>query len=446
MKKVAIIGSGPAGMFCADALLGLFDITIFESGNPIDQRVCPELDCKCEICDILEGEGGAGGMSDGKNTYSIHRGTQMEDIFTGEDEHWIKYIDQVMVRHAGKGVWYDPAKPPKEFKGSPLEFTSYPLRHVGSDGIREFVKGFTRYLRHYGIKMEHSRATPLFSDSLTKVLGVEVDYDNQLREFDYVILAVGLQGIPYVEKLMTHIQSPMMSGPAGFGIRIEMEADIVAWLHERFYDYKIILDHKSGITLRSFCCNANGSVINERHTDLDIINVNGHSFLDPERRTQSSNMALIAKIEESRVTVSPQMFVRSVARAINQGASGSAYQPLMEFMGDRTKKPFVESFRTNPQAKRFGLSMILQNFGLLGPFQSFIHELDKIVPIISQSSLVYAPEIKYYGRRMNVTSEWRSRDVPNLFVIGSASGYLDSFVAAALSGIIAAESIKEEVT
>lgn len=446
--KVAIIGSGPAGLFCADRLASQHDVTIFETGLPIGDRVCPENRCKtCKICHVLEGEGGAGGLSDGKNTYSITRGTQMESIFQDEDSQWLKYIDQYMVRFGGEGVWYNPlTEQPPEFEGSPLQFDSYPLRHIGSDGIRRFVRHFVFDLRRRGVEIiTNMRAQPLLEDDNSAVRGVEVDNDNHLFTFDQVVIAAGLQGIPWIEQFMIDARSPLGSGPAGFGIRLEFNAEITKPLHDQFYDYKIIYEHPgSGLILRSFCCNQFGLVINEDHNSMGVINVNGHSFLEPSLRTKSSNMALIAKIPEG--FRDPQAFVRNIARLINHRAGGSAYQPLIEFMKDDDELPeFDHKFMTNPQSMWADISKIIGQYNpsLLQSFRKYIIELNKIVDIIIPTSVVYAPEIKYYGRRVNVDNNWKSKDIERLYVIGSGSGHIDSFVAAALSGIVAAENIKK---
>lgn len=438
MKKIAIIGSGPAGLFCADNLAGHADVTIYETGLPIDKRICPETGCgKCKICHVLEGEGGAGGLSDGKNTYSLTRGTQMENIFHERDEPLLSYIDYMMVKFAGEGIWYEPLhEPPGAFKGSPLKFESYPLRHVGSDGIRRFIRGFTDSLvsRRVDIIYEQ-RAMPVINGD--KVIGVTADGD-RFYPYDYVILAAGLQGIPWIENLMTRVGSSMTSGPAGFGLRLETDAEILAPLFKQFYDFKLVLEQSSDLTVRSFCCNQNGYVLNERHTDLDIINVNGHSFLNPSMHTKSSNMAIMAKLSD--VSPTPQDFVKSLGRRICAEAGGTAFQSVTEFMGCGSN--CGQDYMTNLQSHYLNIASLLPEF-LLEAFRRLIRELNLIVPVVSPKSIIYAPEIKYYGRRVNVTPEWRCKDVENLYIIGSGSGYLDSFVAAALSGIIATENIKE---
>jgi len=268
--------------------------------------------------------------------------------------------------------------------------------------------------------------------------------NGSLRKYDVVVIAAGLQGIPWIERFMTAAGSHLEFGPAGFGIRLEFDAEAMKSLHDQFYDYKIIYEHpETGLILRSFCCNQFGSVINENHSSMRVINVNGHSFLEPSLRTKSSNMALIAKIPDTYLN-DPQLGVILLAHAINKRAGGSAYQPIREFMTDKSWE-FDDRFMTNPQSNKANISSVIKAYlpGLLDAFRTYILELGRIVDIMTPTSVVYAPEIKYIGRRVNVNTDWKSKDIKKLYVIGSGSGHMDSFVAAALSGIVAAENIKK---
>jgi uncharacterized FAD-dependent dehydrogenase len=79
-------------------------------------------------------------------------------------------------------------------------------------------------------------------------------------------------------------------------------------------------------------------------------------------------------------------------------------------------------------------------------FCYFLSELSKVVPEIFKESIIYAPEVKYHGYRFPVDkSSWRAKDIPNLYVIGDATGYMDSFVAAAVSGIQAGRDIVKNI-
>lgn len=444
MTKIAIVGAGPAGLFAAYMLADIYDVTLFEAGKPIEERKCPEIpECSCKRCDILEGDGGAGGFSDGKNTYSLQRGTQLEQIFRDEDEGYLAVIDNLFLSWGIEGRWYNPLKEiPPAFTDSLLEFGSYPLRHVGSDGIQLFVSKMMKHLRDHHIEIVRE---PVLDISVIgdEVKGVEVP--DRFIEYDHVVLAAGLQGIPWVDKLMSRIGSPMRSGPAGFGIRFEALDRLIAPLHEMFYDFKIVYEHpETGIVLRSFCCNHQGSIVNENHKSMGIINVNGHSYLDPKRRTQRSNMAIIAKIPEEFAKAyefeSPQDLIWSQGKNVNRRAHGhTAYQPALEFLYG-SQNEFLDH-RTNHQCQRADIrASILAPLG--DAFSRFIQELHLAVPIVTNSSVIYAPEIKYVGRRANIDLEtWRSKDLTNMHIVGACSGYLDSFISAAVSGIVAAQDI-----
>ena len=79
---VAIVGSGPAGIFCALELIQHkpdLKVIIIERGKSIERRNCPNSDAapgckKCNPCDMLAGWGGAGSFSDGKLSISTQVG------------------------------------------------------------------------------------------------------------------------------------------------------------------------------------------------------------------------------------------------------------------------------------------------------------------------------------------------------------------------------------
>jgi hypothetical protein len=67
--------------------------------------------------------------------------------------------------------------------------------------------------------------------------------------------------------------------------------------------------------------------------------------------------------------------------------------------------------------------------------------LDKVMPgINSDSTLIYAPEIKFYAMRIQSDSRLRTA-IPNLYVAGDGSGVSRGIVGAAATGMIAARGI-----
>jgi hypothetical protein len=78
------------------------DVVIVERGAPMRSRVCPEGPaCVCPVCDVLEGEGGAGSFSDGKITLSATRGTHARQLFTRGQEALLTEVERTVRALAG---------------------------------------------------------------------------------------------------------------------------------------------------------------------------------------------------------------------------------------------------------------------------------------------------------------------------------------------------------
>jgi hypothetical protein len=70
-----------------------------------------------------------------------------------------------------------------------------------------------------------------------------------------------------------------------------------------------------------------------------------------------------------------------------------------------------------------------------------LKKLDKIVPgILHPSSLLYAPEIKFFDTHF-ITDENLETNVSGIFVAGDGTGKSRGIVGAGISGIIAARGI-----
>jgi uncharacterized FAD-dependent dehydrogenase len=70
-----------------------------------------------------------------------------------------------------------------------------------------------------------------------------------------------------------------------------------------------------------------------------------------------------------------------------------------------------------------------------------LDKLDNVVPgVASSSTLLYAPEIKFYANLIQVDQKLET-PVSNLFVAGDGAGLSGGIVTAAATGIIAARGI-----
>ena len=76
-----------------------------------------------------------------------------------------------------------------------------------------------------------------------------------------------------------------------------------------------------------------------------------------------------------------------------------------------------------------------------------LSRLEKVIPgIANNSTLIYAPEIKYSAKKIDITKNLETVQVSNLFVAGDGAGLSRGIVSAAVTGILAARGIiaKEE--
>jgi hypothetical protein len=73
-----------------------------------------------------------------------------------------------------------------------------------------------------------------------------------------------------------------------------------------------------------------------------------------------------------------------------------------------------------------------------------LEDLDKVIPgVASDSTLLYAPEVKFYSVKVSVNKNMETT-VPNLFVAGDGAGLSRGIVTAAATGLLAARGIIEK--
>lgn len=443
--KVGVVGSGPAGLFCAYTLVGRgAEVTVFDRGGPLALRECPHIDCTtCPhrlCCSILCGEGGSGGYSDGKITISTGRGVQRgSELDFGRFEPELNDVAAICEDLAVDPIVHSKSiERPDILQGSPFEFESYPLLHLGTAGIRKFMHKLRLRTEGMGAKFWYN--SPVAGLDLTQrkpglaynANGPETSY------FDSLILACGSYESDFMRRQATSMHIELdEGGPAGIGIRLETPEAVLEPLMKQFYDFKLYLKHPfkgQPVEFRSFCVNRNGSLVNEcRPWEGDgLVSLNGCSSDDPTGR---SNLAILAKLPDAK------FLVRYLAREVNRHGKGlPIYQSAASFVSDSFHRSVGAEQGERIRNAVPGNLVELWPSDLVAGFQKYLRTLDYVLPgvVLNPESVVYAPEIKYHMPRWPLDDGFTVKGWPNIQVIGNAAGYTDSFSTAAVMGLVAA--------
>ena len=453
---VVIIGAGPGGIFSAyEFALKRPDlkVAVFESGNPLEKRHCP-IDGKkvksclnCPTCAIMNGFGGAGAFSDGKyNITNDFGGTLYQYIGREKTLELMHYVDGINVKYGGQNTkMYSTAG--SEFKKicmqNKLTLLEASVRHLGTDINYIVLKNIYELLKD---KVEFFFRTPV-----RKIEKVEEEYhiftDEQEVICDQCIISVGRSGSKWMESVCKELDIPTKSNRVDIGVRVELPAVIFSHITDELYEGKIVYRTKKfEDNVRTFCMNPRGIVVNENTNG--IITVNGHSFEDPDKKTENTNFALLVSKHFSEPFKDSNEYGESIAKLSNMLGGGVIVQRFGDLeRGRRSNATRIEESTVRPTlaATPGDLSLVLPKRILDGIIE-MIYALDKIAPgVANDDTLLYGVEVKFYNMEVELDNHLETRH-KGLYVIGDGSGVTHSLSHASASGVYVANRIMETMT
>lgn len=458
---VVIIGAGPGGMFAAYKLAEKLNVAIFEMGRDISRRKCPsdlsESYCtKCNPCNITSGVGGAGGLSDGKLNYvnpeypsSFTVGGDFEFLDPNYLIEKMNEVDQIFLKHGAPGELYgDDTERVNEFikkaNAAGIEFVPLKQRHVGSDELPKVVKSIENKLKKDGVKI-YTKKTVVDINPEEKVVETK---KGERYGYDYLIIAVGRSGANWLENWARkyNLSIAENSKAIDVGVRVEVPASIMDDITSTIYDPKLrIITKRHDDYMRTFCTCPRGWVIREDYGDFCL--VNGHS--KAKEKTNNSNFALLGHYEFTEPFDEPNEWGRDLARITTKlGGGNPIVQRLKDLrLGRRSTESRIKNNRlVQPTLK----TAIPGDISLAYPGRAIndildaLERLDKVIPgVADDSTLLYAPEVKFYSLKLKVDERMRT-NIPYIYAIGDGAGVSRGIVGAAVTGLIAAESILEE--
>ena len=433
-NRPIIIGSGPAGLFCAYMLAqhGYRPI-LFERGASVDERT---VDVKSfwdtgqlkPNSNVQFGEGGAGTFSDGKLN------TLVKDPF-GRN----KKVLEIFVEN-----------------GAPEEILYINKPHIGTDILVQVVRNMRKKIIAWGGEVHfHSQLMnfELVDGKLTSII-IRNENKDKIYKTETLVLAIGHSARDTFEMLYSK-KLPLTAKSFAVGVRVEHKQQIInnsqygmnSPYHLPSAAYKVTANLENGRSVYSFCMCPGGYVVNAS-SEEGYLAVNGMSY--HARDGENANSAIIVSVTPkdygSEHPLAGMYFQRSLEKKAHELGNGSV--PVQCF-GDFCKnRPTNKLGEITPQIKG---AYVLSNVRAIFP--------ENIADSLEIGIKSFDRQIQGFANDDTVLSGVESRtsspiriernalfqiDKTGIYPCGEGAGYAGGITSAAMDGIKVAEKIAEK--
>lgn len=460
MKKydVAIVGAGPAGLFCAYELKEKnpkLKVALIDKGHRAETRMCPMKvnggKCvNCKICQILSGYGGAGTFSDGKLNFIPKLGKSDLFKYMSQSEAYqiIDDTEEIFTKFKMDSDVYpsnmeEANQIKKEVAKAGARLLVIKQKHLGSDKLPGYIKDFTDYLENKGVDIyENSNVEDIISKKEDEhELVINGEHSITAKN---VVVAPGRTGAKWIQELADKYEIPYTSQSIEIGVRVEVRKEILEDITNVIYDPTIFIKTDTYTDeIRTFCTNPGGFVAKENY--YGFICVNGHSLKDI--KSNNSNFAFISKVGLTEPVTNTRLYGESIARIANTLGDG---KPIIQSLRDlkkgrrsewkRINKGFIEP--TLKDCVAGDLSLVLPHRIITNILEG-LEKLDKIIPgVNNDETLLYGPEIKFFSNEIDTNNKFKLENY-NIYFVGDGAGKAGNIVTAAATGLVAARDIIE---
>lgn len=442
---IIFVGAGAAGVFAAYEFTKentKKKVLILDGGNPIERRKCPisegkvENCIRCKPCNIMQGFGGAGTLSDGKYNITTEFGGDLHTVL-GEKKaiELMEYVDSVLVSFDNQpSKLYETASTDLKtlcLKNN-LHLLNAKVRHFGTDRNVEILKKIYEYTKDtVDFKFNHNALDVDKTDE-----GFVVKTDKGDFSCEKLVLSSGRSGSKWMSNIFNKFGMKTLSNRVDIGVRVELPAEIFKHITDEVYESKIIYKTEQYNDLvRTFCMNPYGVVVTENTNG--VITVNGHAYSDVSKLSENTNFALLVSNTFTEPFKDSNEYGESIARLSNMLGGGVILQRFGDLIkGRRSSDRRMMKCFTKPTLKATpgDLSLVIPK-RQLDTIIEMIYQLDKIAPgTANEDTLLYGVEVKFYNSKVLIDENFET-EVKGLYAVGDGSGLTHSLSQASASGI-----------
>ena len=432
-SRPVVIGSGPAGLFCAYMLAEWgYRPILLERGKAVEERLADvndfwERGTLNPESNVQFGEGGAGTFSDGKlNTLVKDEG--------GRNQLVLKIFVEC---------------------GAPPDILYAAKPHIGTDILFEVVKNMRLRIIEKGGDVRFKTKVVDFEETGGRLSGLTVqNMDTKEKSFlaaGTAVLAVGHSARDTFETLLAR-NVPMEAKSFAVGVRIEHPQEMIDMAQYgkkaegslAAAAYKLTAQSESGRGVYTFCMCPGGYVVNASSEEGRTA-VNGMSY--HARDGKNANSAVIVTVTPEDYNMSGPLagvgFQRRLEeKAFRAGKGSIPVQLLKDFEENRATRELGEVI---PQIKGTYITANVREIfpeELAKSIVQGIHEFDRKIPGYARGDAVMSGvESRTSSPVRILRGEDMESELKGLYPCGEGAGYAGGITSAAMDGIKVFEAI-----
>ena len=437
-KRIYVVGSGPAGLFCAWKLIESgYRPIVLERGPAVEERAAAvdefwRTGILNTEANVQFGEGGAGTFSDGK----------LNTMVKDPEGHYRTMLEVFVQNGAPEEILY---------KNKP---------HIGTDCLRRVIVSMREHMKERGAAFCYNTCLTDLKFRNDSLCEIQINHENWLPA-DICVLATGHSARDTFEMLLERgiVMEPK---PFAMGVRIEHPQTMI---NDSQYgeanrnlplppaDYKLTGTAPStGRSVFSFCMCPGGFVVNAS-SEQGRLAVNGMS--NHARDTQNANSAVITAVtpddfpgDQSDV-LRGMRFQRTLEENAYRAAQGKIPMSRFDdFRNHRISTGFGEVLPSvKGQCEFADVRGIFPEYMAVSIEEGIVGFERKIKGFSRKDALMYGVESRTSSPvRVLRNDEFTALSKEGLYPCGEGAGYAGGISSAAMDGMKVAAKIVGKLT